>query len=169
MAIEITETISPTSAADWRTWLEKHHSSKKEIWLVFYKKHTGKQAVSYKEVLDEALCFGWIDGIEKGIDNERFALRFTPRRDKSLWSEINVARYKDLKKQGRMTRAGTLAFEKKFHVYGSMSNKKEARDWHLTHPMPKNPSLTQRIKWHKEHQKYCTCRPIPENLKKYLH
>lgn len=168
MALEITETFSPQSSSQWKKWLQFNHSKKKEIWLVFYKKGTGKQKISYGDAVDEALCWGWIDGVEKGLDEERFVLRFTPRRNKSIWSEINAARYKSLKSQGRMTSAGTRAFEKKIHVYGSMSNKKEAREWHLANPMPKNPTLTQRIRWHKEHQKICSCRPVPESMKKYL-
>ncbi|EKD44357.1 MAG: hypothetical protein ACD_71C00165G0001 [uncultured bacterium (gcode 4)] len=66
MAVQITYTFTPKSREDWKKWLAKNHAVKKEIWIVFYKKATGKQTVSYKEVLDEALCFGWIDGIEKG-------------------------------------------------------------------------------------------------------
>jgi uncharacterized protein YdeI (YjbR/CyaY-like superfamily) len=165
---EITKTFYPIKASDWRGWLEKNHQSKKEVWVVFYKKSTGKQTVSYHQVLDQALCFGWIDGIEKGIDKEKYAIRFTPRSSKSRWSEINVKRYKELLKQGLVVEAGKIAFKKKIHVYTSFSNKKGPIEWHLSHKMPKNPSLEMRINWHKEHHKYCDCRPISKKLLPYF-
>ncbi len=124
MVIEITETFYPKTRKTWHQWLTSHHANTKEIWLIFYKKHTGKASLLYNEAVEEALCFGWIDGIEKRMDDERYALRFTPRSKKSMWSTINVSRYKALIAEGRMTSAGTQAFERKTHVYTSFSNKK---------------------------------------------
>ena len=115
--VEITTTFHPKTRTQWRTWLQKNHATKKEIWLVRYKKVTGKQTVSYQDSVDEALCFGWIDGMEKGVDAERYATRFTPRRAKSAWTTTNVARYKTLVKVGLMMPAGSTAFRQKAKVY----------------------------------------------------
>ena len=110
--VTITETLHPKTKDTWREWLSKNHNHTSEIWLVFYKKSTGKQIMTYQEAVDEALCFGWIDGIEKSIDNETYALRFTPRKEKSNWSTINSARYQKLVQEGRMTLSGKKAFER---------------------------------------------------------
>lgn len=117
MTIEITDKFYPKIRADWRKWLTKNHYLKKEIWIVYYKKHTKKPTIAYQDAVDEALCFGWIDGIDKRIDDERYAQRFTPRAKKSSWSEGNVKRYAMLLKQGLMTKAGKKAFENKSKVY----------------------------------------------------
>ena len=90
----------------WREWLEKFHDKEKEIWLVFYRKNSGKQSISYEIAVEEALCFGWIDSIEKGIDSKKFAQRFTPRKPKSQWSESNKERVRKLIKEGKMTKSG---------------------------------------------------------------
>jgi len=166
--MQITKTFEATSQTLWREWLVKNHSKEKEIWVVFYKKSSGKQILTYQNILDEALCFGWIDGIEKSINSEQFALRFTPRRPKSRWSEKNVKRYNELLKEGKVMSEGKKTFAAKSHVYGSMSNKKSAMDWHRSHKMPKNPTFEERIAWHKEHAKFCSCRPVPESIKKYF-
>lgn len=112
MGVTVTKTFYPKTRAEWRKWLTKHHQTTSEIWVIYFKKHTGKPTVAYQDAVDEALCFGWIDGIEKRIDDERYVQRFTPRRQKSHWSDINIGRYKMLLKQGLMTQAGTDAFER---------------------------------------------------------
>src|SRR6266849_1845254 len=89
---EIGETLLIPTAAEWREWLALHHRAKKEIWLVYYKKTSGKTGITYQESVEQALCFGWIDGAFKGIHAETFACRFTPRRAKSPWSASNRAR-----------------------------------------------------------------------------
>lgn len=91
---------------DWRAWLEKHHATETEVWLVFYKKHTGKPRVPYDEAVEEALCFGWIDSIARKLDEDRFAQKFTPRKDRSNWSALNLQRVERLIASGRMTPAG---------------------------------------------------------------
>jgi len=93
---------------DWRAWLADNHAVEKEIWLVLHKKHTGKQSISYDEAVEEALCFGWIDGIVKSMDDEKYALRFSPRRGGSVWSEANKKRVARVIAQGRMTKAGLV-------------------------------------------------------------
>jgi uncharacterized protein YdeI (YjbR/CyaY-like superfamily) len=76
----------------WRVWLANNHAAAKEIWLVFYKRHTGKPGLTYGEAIEEALCFGWIDGIVRRIDGEKHTIRFSPRRKNSIWSEQNNQR-----------------------------------------------------------------------------
>ena len=95
----------------WRAWLEKHHASAAELWVGFYKKGTGKRSITWPEAVDEALCYGWIDGIRKSIDETSYTNRFTPRRKGSNWSEVNIARIAELTQQGRMAPAGLAAFE----------------------------------------------------------
>ncbi len=91
---------------DWRAWLAENHATAPEMWLVFYKKHVGKPGLTYLEALEEALCFGWIDGILKRIDGEKHTIRFSPRRKNSIWSERNKKRVARLTKEGRMAEAG---------------------------------------------------------------
>ncbi len=91
---------------DWRAWLAENHAVAQEIWLVIRKKHTAKAGLTYVEALEEALCFGWIDGILKRIDDEKHTIRFTPRRKNSIWSEQNKKRVAKLIQEGRMTEAG---------------------------------------------------------------
>ena len=97
--------------AELRRWLESNHARKTELQIGFYKKSSGKEGITYKEALDEALCFGWIDGITRGIDDERWTIRFTPRTRTSIWSMVNTKRAKELIALGRMAPAGFRAFE----------------------------------------------------------
>jgi uncharacterized protein YdeI (YjbR/CyaY-like superfamily) len=101
--VEITKTHHTPNRAAWRGWLERHHRHAKEIWLVTDKRTLN---VSYLEAVEEALCFGWIDGIAKRMDANRSAQRFTPRRPKSHWTELNKERARRLIAQGRMTEVG---------------------------------------------------------------
>lgn len=102
--------------AEWRKWLEKNHDKAKDIWLIYYKKHTGKPSIPYNHAVEEALCFGWIDSIEKRLDEEKYAQRFSPRRPKSPWSEINKKRMKKLIKLKKVTPAGLAAFKENTEV-----------------------------------------------------
>ncbi|HZM23614.1 MAG TPA: hypothetical protein VFC02_17815 [Anaerolineales bacterium] len=104
--MEIGETIYVTTGDEFRKWLLKNHKSKKEIWLIQYKKATKKPSINYVDAVEEALCFGWIDGLEKSMDAERYALRFSPRRLKSNWTETNKERARRMIAEGRMTEAG---------------------------------------------------------------
>ena len=99
------------SPAAFRAWLEKHHSTEKELLVGFHKKGTGVPSMTWPESVDEALCFGWIDGVRRRVDDARYTIRFTPRRKGSIWSRINIARVRELIGEGRMTPAGTTAFE----------------------------------------------------------
>jgi len=99
------------SPSDFRKWLEKNHASKPELWVGFYKKDSGRRSIIWPESVDEALCFGWIDGIRKRINEISYKIRFTPRRRGSIWSAINIKRARELTKEKRMRPAGLKAFE----------------------------------------------------------
>jgi uncharacterized protein YdeI (YjbR/CyaY-like superfamily) len=106
--------MEPTTFAgpsDFRSWLEQHHDSATELWVGFYRKGTGKPSMTWAEAVDEALCFGWIDGLTKRVDDERWMIRFTPRRPGSVWSARNIDRVAELTKRRRMRAAGRKAFE----------------------------------------------------------
>jgi uncharacterized protein YdeI (YjbR/CyaY-like superfamily) len=104
--MKITETLYVINRDEWRKWLSENHATKKEIWLISYSKNPDKPSILYLHAVEEALCFGWIDGIAKKIGAERSAQRFTPRRAKSNWTELNKERAKRLIQNGRMTEAG---------------------------------------------------------------
>ena len=106
--MEVGETLYVTTREEFRKWLLKHHQTKKEVWLIQYKKATKKASLPYVEAVEEAICFGWIDGLEKSLDAERYALRFSPRRPKSNWTNTNKDRARKMIAEGRMTRAGRL-------------------------------------------------------------
>ena len=90
--LEMVEQLHLSNRNDWRAWLEKNYATEKEVWLIYYKKHAGKPSIPYEDSVEEALCFGWIDGIIKRIDDERCARKFIPRRSRSRWSESNKKR-----------------------------------------------------------------------------
>jgi uncharacterized protein YdeI (YjbR/CyaY-like superfamily) len=99
-----------STSAEFRAWLEEHHETASEVWVGYYKKATGRPTMTWSEAVDEALCFGWIDGKVQRIDEERHRQRFTPRRPRSNWSAVNIAKVAELRDQGRMTPAGGAAF-----------------------------------------------------------
>ena len=104
--MEITETLYIKDRKTWRAWLEKNGALKKEIWLIYYKKHTGKPRIPYDDAVEEALCFGWIDSTVKRIDEEKYCQRYTPRNKKSQWSAPNIKRLKLMLDSDQMTKAG---------------------------------------------------------------
>ena len=114
--MEITETLYVTNRDDFRKWFKKNHKSKKEIWLIQYKKATKKPSINYVEAVEEALCFGWIDNTQKSMDTERYATRFSPRRPKSNWTETNKERVKKLIGEGKMTEAGLASLPEDFDL-----------------------------------------------------
>ena len=115
MANDVESLKTPQTLArdEWRSWLKMNHSREKEAWLIFYKKHVSAGRMSYLEALDEALCFGWIDGRLKRIDDERHMIRFSPRRERSIWSDRNVRRVRELIEEDRMTPAGLAKIDDK--------------------------------------------------------
>jgi len=106
--MKIAERLYVTDRDDWRAWLRNNHDTKKEVWLIYHKKYTGKPRIPYDDAVEEALCFGWIDSIVQKIDDEKFAQKFTPRKGKSKWSEVNKKRARKMIKEGKMTEAGLL-------------------------------------------------------------
>jgi uncharacterized protein YdeI (YjbR/CyaY-like superfamily) len=99
------------TATEFRAWLEKNHDGASELFVGFRKKHSAKPSVTYAEAVDEALCFGWIDGLTKRVDDDSYMIRFTPRKPGSGWSRINVKRVEELTRRRRMKSAGRAAFE----------------------------------------------------------
>ena len=101
------------SPEKFREWLERNHDSATELMIGFHKKSSGKKSLTYAEALDEALCFGWIDGVRKSLNETSYMQRFTPRKPRSIWSNINVKHVERLQKEGRMHRAGIEAYERR--------------------------------------------------------
>ena len=100
--MEITKTLHVTNRKDWRSWLREHYRTEKEIWLIYYRKETGKPRIAYNDAVEEALCFGWIDSIVKTLDKERTVQRFSPRKPKSQYSPANKERLRKLVKQRKV-------------------------------------------------------------------
>jgi uncharacterized protein YdeI (YjbR/CyaY-like superfamily) len=107
-------TLYVSDRKDWRAWLAKHHKTDKEIWLVYYRKETGKPRICYNDAVEEALCYGWIDSTVHKLDDERFAQRFSPRKKTSSLSQSNIERIRKLIRQKKMTADGLAAIA---HVY----------------------------------------------------
>jgi uncharacterized protein YdeI (YjbR/CyaY-like superfamily) len=134
----MTPTFFETPAA-FRKWLEKNHKDQKELLVGFYKVNSGKASISWPESVDQALCFGWIDGVRKSIDKDSYTIRFTPRKPSSIWSAINIKKMEELTKAGIMKDEGLKAFsfrtENKSKIY---SHEKE--------PVPLNPIYEKQFK-----------------------
>lgn len=127
------ESHAPTffaTPAGFRQWLAKNHERATELWVGYYRKDSGRPSITWPESVDEALCFGWIDGIRKKVDEESYKIRFTPRRPKSIWSAVNIARVAVLSRDGRMQPAGVAAFarreESKSAIY-AFENRESAK------------------------------------------
>jgi uncharacterized protein YdeI (YjbR/CyaY-like superfamily) len=118
---------------DWRAWLTENYATVQEMWLVFYKKHVGRPGLAYVEAVEEALCFGWIDGILKRIDGEKHMVRFSPRRKNSIWSELNKKRVRRLIQERRMTEAG-LAKMREAKANGQWAKAAQREDTTLIPP-----------------------------------
>jgi uncharacterized protein YdeI (YjbR/CyaY-like superfamily) len=102
-------TLQVRSRRQWRTWLAKHHTSSPGVWLVRYKTHTDVKSIPYEDMVREALCFGWIDSLVKRLDDDRYALKVTPRQPTSKWSDLNRKRWAELEAAGLLTAAGLAA------------------------------------------------------------
>jgi uncharacterized protein YdeI (YjbR/CyaY-like superfamily) len=127
----VSEPIYFESAAAFRAWLDEHHETETEVWVGMWKKATGRQSVTWAEAVDEALCFGWIDGLMRRVDAERHMQRFTPRKPTSNWSAINIANVERLRAERRMRPAGEAAF----------ARRRDDRTAVYSHEQRKNPVL----------------------------
>jgi len=105
------KTLYVKTRSAWRRWLVKNHRKAREIWLIYYKKHTGKARIPYDDAVEEAICFGWIDTTVRRIDEERYAQKFAPRRKRSRWNDRNIKRARKMIRQKKMTSAGMEKFE----------------------------------------------------------
>ena len=121
--------------AEWRRWLAKNHATSSVVLLVYAKKSSGKPSVTYEESVEEALCFGWIDGVRQTLDEHHYTLRFTPRKPKSLWSKLNLDRFARLRKAGKVRPAGILAWQR-----GKSSGQHQAA-YAISDPVPMPPEL----------------------------
>jgi uncharacterized protein YdeI (YjbR/CyaY-like superfamily) len=147
--------------ADFRTWLEKNHATATELWVGFYKRDSGNPSITWPESVDQALCFGWIDGVRKRVDETSYQIRFTPRRRGSIWSAINIMRATELVRQKQMRPAGIKAFaariENKSGIYSyeqrstelneayAKQLKKNKAAWNFFRTQP--PSYRKMIGW----------------------
>jgi uncharacterized protein YdeI (YjbR/CyaY-like superfamily) len=147
--------------SDFRKWLAAHHASEIELWVGFYKKDSGKASITWPQSVDEALCFGWIDGIRKTIDKVSYKIRFTPRKQRSIWSAVNIKRAGELTEQGLMHEAGIKAFaarqEYRSGIYSyeqrspempaqyAKKLKKNAAAWKFYQAQP--PSYRKTVNW----------------------
>jgi uncharacterized protein YdeI (YjbR/CyaY-like superfamily) len=107
------EIVFFSDSAAWRSWLTAHHQRRPHLWVGFHKRHTGRPSITWPQAVDQALCFGWIDGVRKSIDEARYKIRFTPRKPTSLWSNINVKRVGELTRLGLMQPEGLAAFDRR--------------------------------------------------------
>jgi len=114
-----------TNQSEFRKWLSKNHDKAEELWVGYYKKVTNIPSITWPESVDEALCYGWIDGLRKSIDEKSYCIRFTPRRAGSTWSDVNIRRVKELTELGKMEPAGKSAFECRKMDSASNSVKRE--------------------------------------------
>jgi len=128
---------------EWRLWLEKNHAQEREIWLVYYKKHIRKQGIAYVDSVKEAICFGWIDGLKKKIDDETYAYRFTPRKKHSKWSPLNIKYAEMMIKEGKMTKAGLQAFDQKENYEQEIMKAKVSKE------IPLSPEIEKALKENK--------------------
>lgn len=118
-----------TNSSEFRTWLEQNHLTAKELWVGYYRVETGRPSMTWSESVDQALCFGWIDGIRKKVDDEGYCIRFTPRKKTSTWSRINIDKVEELKKKGLMRPAGLEAYShRKDNNSGIYSFENEVKD-----------------------------------------
>ena len=125
------------SSADFRSWLERHHASARELLVGFLKVGSGRRSISWPEAVDEALCFGWIDGVRRRLDADRYVIRFTPRKAGSRWSAVNIRRIGDLKTRGLVTQAGMRAFEARTEAQSRTYSYEQSKAPELDLPLAK--------------------------------
>ena len=129
---------------EWRSWLKENHAKVNEIWLVYFKKGTGEPSIIYRDSVEEALCFGWIDGIKKKIDERRYVHRFTPRKAGSRWSPLNIKLARKMIKEGKMTQTGLAAFNQRKEYDEEIIKARESKE------IPLTPELEMALKTNKK-------------------
>ncbi|MEO6844962.1 MAG: YdeI/OmpD-associated family protein [Ginsengibacter sp.] len=141
-----TDSLQPTffsNSKDFRKWFEKNHDKAKELSVGFYKVTSGKKSITWSESVDEAICFGWIDGVRKSIDVESYRIRFTPRKPTSIWSAINIKKVEELSKKGLIHPQGLAAFSKRLE-------KKSAIYSYEKEPETLSPGFLKKLKANKK-------------------
>lgn len=155
--MELGKTLYVTDRKQWRSWLAKNHNKENEIWLIYYRKSSGKKRIPYNDAVEEALCYGWIDSIQKGIDKEKFAQRFSPRKPNSVLSQMNKERIHRLIEQKKMTAMGLNAVKHAFNDSSKNSKciikadilkllKDDKKTWENFHKFPESYKRI-RIEW----------------------
>jgi uncharacterized protein YdeI (YjbR/CyaY-like superfamily) len=137
----------------FRAWLERHHADTRELQVRCFKTHAADRGMTYLQALDEALCFGWIDGVRRPVDEDTFSVRFSPRKEKSKWSAVNVARARVLEGDGRMRPAGQRAFRKRGEGDSSTSYSYESRSQELA------PASLRRFRSHPKAHAFYAAQP----------
>lgn len=117
--------------SDFRAWLEEHHETESELLVGFYRKGSGRPSITWPESVEQALCFGWIDGVRRGIDEMSYSIRFTPRKPTSNWSQVNIDKVAELTDQGRMRPAGIAAFERRSEARSGVYSYEQRRNAEL--------------------------------------
>jgi uncharacterized protein YdeI (YjbR/CyaY-like superfamily) len=140
------------TAAEFRRWLERHHATEGELWVGFWKKDSARGGMDYGEAVEEALCFGWIDGLVRGRDAESYMQRFTPRKAKSIWSAVNLKKIEELARAGRMAPAGIEAHAKRDP---SRTNLYSTENRHVVF----SPAFARRLKADKPAWKFFEAQP----------
>lgn len=130
--------------SEFRAWLQKHHAQSTELWVGFYKKNSGKPSITWPEAVDQALCFGWIDGVRKSLDTSSYVIRFTPRKPRSTWSAVNIGRAKELAARGLMSPVGLKAFEKRSEEKSAIYSYEQRKSAQLAGPQEEKFRAKQR-------------------------
>jgi len=139
--------------AAWRAWLEQHHAGTAELWVGLYKRESGRPSITWPEAADGALCFGWIDGVRRSIDDISYKIRFTPRKQRSVWSAVNIKRATDLSSRGLMHPAGLAAFEKRD------GNRSEIYSYEQRNNAKLSPAYEKKFRTHSEAWKFFHTQP----------
>lgn len=156
-----TNKLHAINRIEWREWLEKNHATVEELWLIFYRKSTGVPSIEYKEAVEEALCFGWIDGLRKRFDEKRYGCRFTPRRPRSKWSPLNIKMAEKMLGDGKMTPAGLEAYKNRIPYEKEFQKVRESKTIELT------PEIEKAFKKNKKAWDYFT-NLAPSHKKHYI-
>jgi uncharacterized protein YdeI (YjbR/CyaY-like superfamily) len=147
------DTIFFPTAADWRAWLQANHETESEVFVGIYKRASGKACPTWAELVDQALCFGWIDGVRRGLSDDAYAIRFTPRKQTSTWSAVNIKRFGELREAGVVAPAGHAAFERRREDRTGIYSYEQRRQATLP------PELEERLRGNAQAWEYFSAQP----------